>query len=97
MPSTSRRLAETGFTISPMTISSRFCTDSKAVAASPVASAMSLLVFFVLAMQCLSTVVTVRRETKSWRWPLLQFAWMTGLAWIGAFVVYQSLRAAGVS
>ena len=62
-----------------------------------VASAMSLLVFFVLAMQCLSTVVTVRRETKSWRWPLLQFAWMTGLAWIGAFVVYQSLRAAGVS
>ncbi len=61
-----------------------------------VASAVSLLVFFVLAMQCLSTVVTVRRETKSWRWPILQFAWMTGLAWIGAFVVYQGLLAGGV-
>lgn len=61
-----------------------------------VASAVSLLVFFVLAMQCLSTVVTVRRETKGWRWPLLQFAWMTGLAWIGAFVTYQGLLAGGV-
>jgi len=61
------------------------------------ATAVSLLVFFVLAMQCLSTVVTVRRETKHWKWPLLQFFWMTGLAWIGAFVAYQGLRMAGIS
>ncbi len=61
------------------------------------ATAVSLLVFFVLAMQCLSTVVTVRRETKHWKWPLLQFFWMTGLAWIGAFVAFHGLRLAGVS
>jgi ferrous iron transport protein B len=61
------------------------------------ASAVSLLVFFVLAMQCLSTVVTVKRETKSWRWPVLQFVWMSGLAWVAAFIAYQSLRAAGVA
>ncbi len=61
------------------------------------ATAVSLLVFFVLAMQCLSTVVTVRRETKHWKWPLLQFFWMTGLAWIGAFVAFHGLRLAGIS
>jgi ferrous iron transport protein B len=61
------------------------------------ATAVSLLVFFVLAMQCLSTMVTVRRETRSWRWPLLQFAWMTALAWIGAFGTFQVLRLAGVA
>ena len=61
------------------------------------ATSVSLLVFFVLAMQCLSTVVTVRREMKSWKWPLLQFCWMTGLAWIGAFVAFQGLKLAGIS
>jgi ferrous iron transport protein B len=61
------------------------------------ATAVSLLVFFVLAMQCMSTLVTVRRETRQWRWPLLQFAWMSGLAWCGAFVAYHGLRWAGVA
>jgi len=61
------------------------------------ATAVSLLVFFVLAMQCVSTLVTVRRETRSWRWPLLQFAWMSGLAWVGAFVAYQGLGWLGVA
>ena len=60
------------------------------------ATTVSLLVFFVLAMQCLSTLVTVRRETKHWKWPALQFAWMTGLAWISAFVAFQGLRLLGV-
>ena len=60
------------------------------------ATTVSLLVFFVLAMQCLSTLVTVRRETKHWKWPALQFAWMTGLAWISAFVAYQGLHLLGV-
>ena len=61
------------------------------------ATAVSLLVFFVLAMQCLSTVVTVRRETRSWKWPLLQFAWMSASPGCGAFAAYQGLRAAGIS
>ncbi len=61
------------------------------------ATAVSLLVFFVLAMQCLSTLVTVRRETRSWRWPLLQLGWMTGLAWISAFAAFHALGAFGIS
>ncbi len=61
------------------------------------ATAVSLLVFFVLAMQCLSTVVTVKRETRHWKWAIIQFAWMSGLAWIGAFLAYHGLNAAGVS
>jgi len=59
------------------------------------ATAVSMLVFFVLAMQCMSTLVTVRRETREWRWPLLQFGWMTGLAWIAAFAAYHGMLAAG--
>ena len=50
---------------------------------------IGLMVFYVLAMQCISTVAIVRRETNSWRWPLFQIAYMTGLAWLAAFVVYQ--------
>jgi len=50
---------------------------------------LSIMVFYVLAMQCLSTVAIVRRETNSWRWPLFQIGYMTALAWIAAFVVYQ--------
>jgi ferrous iron transport protein B len=61
------------------------------------ATAVSLLVFFVLAMQCLSTLVTVRRETRSWKWPALQFVWMSGLAWASAFAAYRGLLALGVS
>ncbi len=50
---------------------------------------LSVMVFYVLAMQCLSTVAIVRRETGGWRWPLFQIAYMTALAWIGAFITYQ--------
>lgn len=56
---------------------------------------IGLMVFYVLAMQCASTVVIVRRETNSWRWPLFQIAYMTLLAWLGAFVVYQGGRVIG--
>lgn len=46
---------------------------------------LTLMVFYVFAMQCVSTVAVVRRETNSWRWPLFQFAYMTALAWVLAF------------
>ncbi len=49
----------------------------------------ALLVFFVLAMQCLPTLVVVRRETGSWRWPLLQFGYMSVVAYLAAFVTYR--------
>ena len=56
---------------------------------------IGLMVFYVLAMQCISTVAIVRRETNSWRWPLFQIAYMTALAWLGAFIVYQGGRLLG--
>jgi ferrous iron transport protein B len=56
---------------------------------------IGLMVFYVLAMQCVSTVAIVRRETNSWSWPLFQIGYMTALAWLGAFVVYQGGRLFG--
>ena len=51
--------------------------------------ATSLLVWFVLAMQCMSTLAIVRRETGSWMWPLVQLLYMNGLAYVVALAVYQ--------
>jgi ferrous iron transport protein B len=55
------------------------------------AGAMALLVFFAFAMQCTSTLAVVRRETNSWKWPLAQFAYMTGIAYSSALLVNQVL------
>jgi ferrous iron transporter FeoB len=55
----------------------------------------TLMVFYVFAMQCVSTIAIVRRETNSWRWPLFQIGYMTGTAWILSFIVYQAGRALG--
>lgn len=60
-------------------------------------TAASLLVFFTLAMQCLPTLALVRRETGGWRWPLLQLAWMSGLAWTMALLTRTLLLQMGVS
>jgi len=57
-----------------------------------VATCASLLVFYILAAQCLSTTAVVRRETNSWKWPLFQIFYMTGLAYVVALIVYQTLR-----
>ena len=56
------------------------------------ATCASLLVFYILAAQCLSTTAVVRRETNSWKWPLFQIFYMTGLAYVAALIVYQTLR-----
>jgi ferrous iron transport protein B len=61
-----------------------------------VATSASALVFFVLAMQCLPTLAVTRRETGAWRYAGVQLVYMTTLAYIAAFILYQSLRAAGV-
>lgn len=55
------------------------------------ASGMSLLIFYVFAMQCMATLAVVKRETKSWKWPLVQLAYMGILAYIGAFITFQLL------
>ncbi|MCK6547056.1 ferrous iron transport protein B [Myxococcota bacterium] len=57
---------------------------------------LGLMVFFLLACQCMSTVAVVRRETGSWRWPVFMFAYMSVLAWVGAFVVYQGGKLLGL-
>jgi ferrous iron transport protein B len=56
---------------------------------------ISLMVFFALACQCMSTLAVVRRETRSWRWPAFLFAYMTALAWVASFIVYQGGRLLG--
>jgi ferrous iron transport protein B len=55
------------------------------------ALAMSLLIFYVFAMQCMSTLAVVYRETKSWTWPIAQLVYMTGLAYLSSWLVYQVL------
>lgn len=51
--------------------------------------ALSLLVFFALCCQCVSTLAVIKRETNSWRWPIFTFVYMTALAYLGALLVYQ--------
>ena len=53
---------------------------------------LSLLVFYTFAMQCMSTLAVVKRETKGWKWPLIQLGYMTALAYLSAFAVYQLLK-----
>lgn len=52
-------------------------------------TALSLMVFYVLAMQCMSTLAVVKRELKSWKWPVFQFIYMTGLAYLFSFLVFR--------
>ena len=55
--------------------------------------AIALLIFFAFAMQCMSTVAVVRRETGGWKWALLQWVYMTGLAYVSALIAYQVISA----
>jgi len=55
----------------------------------------TLMIFYVFAMQCMSTIAIVKRETNTWRWPLFQTAYMTGTAWILSLIVFQAGRAFG--
>lgn len=55
------------------------------------ATSWSLLLFYVFAMMCMSTLAVVKRETKSWKWPVIQFVFMTGLAYLTSFLAYQWL------
>ena len=61
------------------------------------ATCASLLIFYVLAMQCLATQAITRRETNSLKWPIFQLGYMTVLASVASLIVFQGLRAFGVS
>ncbi len=58
-------------------------------------TAVTLMVFYVFALQCVSTVAIVRRETNSWKWPVFQWVYMGILAWVLAFITYQGGRLLG--
>ncbi len=56
----------------------------------------TLMIFYVFAMQCMSTIAVVKRETNGWKWPIFQTLYMTGTAWILSFLVFQGGRALGL-
>lgn len=55
------------------------------------ATGISLMIFYLLAMQCMSTLAVVKRETRTWKWPLIQLFYMTGLAYLMSYIAYQLL------
>jgi ferrous iron transport protein B len=59
--------------------------------------AISLMVFFALACQCMSTVAVARRETNSWRWPIFMLVFMNAIAWMASFLVFQGGRLLGIT
>lgn len=56
------------------------------------ATGLSLMIFYVFAMQCMSTLAVVKRETRSWKWPIIQLIYMTGLAYLMSFIAYQLFK-----
>jgi ferrous iron transport protein B len=56
------------------------------------ATGLSLMIFYVFAMQCMSTLAIVKRETRSWKWPLIQLVYMTGLAYIMSLIAFQLFK-----
>lgn len=56
---------------------------------------LTLMIFYVFAMQCVSTLAVVKRETNSWRWPLFQVGYQTGFAWLLCLIIYQAGTALG--
>jgi ferrous iron transport protein B len=61
--------------------------DGRPVYTLPVA--LSIMVFFALCAQCAATLMVIKRETNSWRWPIFTFVYMTTLAYVGSFITYN--------
>ena len=56
------------------------------------ATGVSLMIFYAFAMQCMSTLAVVKRETRGWKWPIIQVIYMTGLAYLMSLIAYQLLK-----
>jgi ferrous iron transport protein B len=83
-----------GSTEDQLTIRERLAQEENPDTGGPrftMAVGLSLLLFYTFAMQCMSTIAIVKRETGGWKWPLIQLAYMTGLAYVSAFAAYQML------
>ena len=77
------------------TIKNRMAAEVNPVLGTPLfnfASGISLLLFYAFAMQCMSTLAIVKRETNSWKWPTYQFVFMTVIAYVAALIAYQLLK-----
>jgi ferrous iron transport protein B len=70
----------------------RYDTNDKGQPTFGFATGISLLLFYTFAMQCISTLAIVKKETNSWKWPILQLFFMTGFAYLSAFIAYQILK-----
>ena len=84
-----------GGTDDELTIRDRMASETNLHTGKPAynfASGISLLLFYAFAMQCMSTIAIVRRETNSWKWTIIQLAFMTGFAYLAALVAYQLLK-----
>ncbi len=84
-----------GGTDDELTIRERMASEINANTGRPaynLASGLSLLLFYAFAMQCMSTIAIVRKETNSWKWTLIQLAFMTGFAYLAALFAYQLLN-----
>ena len=81
-----------GSTDDEQSVRERMANERHPVTGQPVynlATALSLLIFYVFALQCMSTLAIVKRETKSWKWPIIQFTFMTAMAYLGSLLVFQ--------
>ena len=56
------------------------------------ASGLSLMIFYLFAMQCMSTLAIVKKETGTWKWPIIQLLYMTGLAYLMSLIVFQIFK-----
>lgn len=84
-----------GDTDDELTIRERMAKEINPTTGKPaynLASGISLLLFYAFAMQCMATIAVVRKETDSWKWTFVQIVFMTGLAYIAAFIAYQVLK-----
>lgn len=83
-----------GNTDDELTIREKMAGEINPVTKLPVynmATSLSLLIFYVFALQCMSTLAVTKRETKSWKWPAIQFTYMGVLAYLGSLIVFQIL------
>ena len=74
------------------TVREKMAAEVNPITGNPVygfATSLSLLIFYVFAMQCMSTLAVTKRETKSWKWPIIQFSYMSLLAYFGSLIVFQ--------
>jgi len=77
------------------TIKRRMAAEVNPILGGPLfnlASGISLLLFYAFAMQCMSTLAIVKRETNTWKWPVLQLGIMTAIAYVAALVAFQLLK-----